>query len=151
MLNGKGLRRTKQEHSRSEKFPSIVDPTANHLQHAKSSVLLTKAQSPWWSVSFLWQYCTSWMSSIWLSFLQPLQWCLPNPSTLFYLWTNYFSLQTSDVPQLILNPIQSSFSQILLGSQQVARLATWCYLEIISEQKKKIKEQQCLWSFTKKI
>lgn len=46
MQNGKGLRWTKQEHSRSEKFPSIVGPTTNHLQHAKSSALLTKITKP---------------------------------------------------------------------------------------------------------
>lgn len=60
----------------------------------------------------------------------------PSPELCSALLTNPLSLYPSNTPQLTLNPIQSSFFHILLGSQQVTGPVTWCYLEIISEWKK---------------
>ena len=82
-----------------------------------------------------------------------LLWCLthlppPSPSTLFCLVTNPLSLHPSDTPQLTLDPILTSFSQILLDSQQVTGAVTWGYLEIISKLKK-IKGKRCFVSLRK--
>lgn len=72
----------------------------------------------------------------------------PSPELCSALPTHPLSLYPSNTPQLTRNPIQSSFSQILLGSQQVTGPVTWCYLEIISEWKKS-KGKPCLVSLRK--
>lgn len=72
----------------------------------------------------------------------------PSPELCSALLTNPLSLYPSNTPQLTLNPSQSSFSQILLGSQQVTGPVTWCYLELISEWNKS-KGKPCLVALRK--
>lgn len=80
-------------------------------------------------------------------------WCLthlslPSSSILVCLKTNSLSLHSSLTPQLTLDPILPSISQICLDSQQVTGSVTWCSLEVISKLKK-IKGKWCFISLRK--